>query len=398
MKKTILIAIATTLMCSCTKECDEPGNIPMPERPISIYTAIQSENTPAITPESNTPGTRAAITDGKTALEGITFYLWQSKSNTAIDPTSTTPSSYTGNRAGDATGAITFTSASKPLYDKTDNQYALLVGCWPNPTPATPANDNSLSWNINGKTDILISDLWCAGTYLAPINGTESANGATPLTFKHRLAQLEVFCKAAEGEDLDKVKATWGNIKSIELLDTYPQMTYNYTTNEITGTGEKRAIPLLQSDYETAFTATAIQAHTATPPETATTTAAGMYAPAKLVILRITTEGATNATTDDDLIRTFAIQFVDGNGANVDFTAGKKHTVNILFPSIIKDLQIEITAPESWTANEGTPEDGLGGSQEVDTEGPGNWDKNDPNGNGTPVEDDLGTKETTPTT
>ena len=391
MKKTILIAIATTLMCSCTKECDEPGNIPMPERPISIYTAIQSENTPAITPESNTPETRAPITGTGAELKDITFYLWQSKSNTAIDPTSTAPSSYTGNRAGDATGAITFTSASKPVYDKTDNQYALLVGCWPNPTPATPANDNSLSWNIDGKTDILISDLWCAGTYLAPINGTESANGETPLTFKHRLAQLEVFCKAAEGETLTDVQATWGKIKSIELLDAYPQMTYDATTNEITCTGSKKAMPLLKADYETAFTATAIQAHTATPPATAT--AAGMYTPNELIILRIITEGATDATTNDDLIQTFAVQFVDGNGANVDFAAGKKHTVNILFPSTLKYPQITITAPASWTENNKTPADGLGGNQSINAK-PGDWDKND---NGTPVEGGLGT-ETAPTT
>ena len=394
MKRTILIALATTLLCSCTKELDESGNKPMPERPISIYTAIQSESAPTVTPQSTAPDTRAAITGTDAALEGITFYLWQSESNT-IDFSSNppSPSSYTGNRAGDATGdatnAITFTSASKPLYDKT-GKYAFLVGCWPN------TNANSLSWNIDGKTDLLISDLWCAGTCLAPLNGTESANGTTPLTFKHRLAQLEVFCKAAEGEDLDKVKATWGNIKSIELLDTYPQMTYNYTTNEITCTGDKQKISLLQSDYETAFEAADIQAHTTTAPAEETATAAGMYAPTNLIVLCITTEGSTTTDTDD-LIRTFAIQFVDKDGVNVDFVAGKKHTVNILFPSTIEYPQITITPPDDWTTNSETPSDALGGSQGVDTEEPGDWDKNDPNNNGNPVEDNLG-KETPPTT
>ena len=382
MKKTILIAIATTLLCSCNKELDETGNITLPERPISIYTAIQSEKTPTVSPQ-----TRAPITGTDAVLEGITFYLWQSTSSTTIDPTSITPSPYTGNRAKN-TGAITFTSTLKPVYDKEENKHALLVGCWP---ATTTIAANSLTWDIDGKTDILISDLWCAGTYLAPINGTESANGETPLTFKHRLAQLEVFCKAAEGETLTDVQATWGKIKSIELLDAYPQMTYDATTNEITCTGSKKAMPLLKADYETAFTATAIQAHTATPPATAT--AAGMYTPNELIILRIITEGATDATTNDDLIQTFAVQFVDGNGANVDFAAGKKHTVNILFPSTLKYPQITITAPASWTENNKTPADGLGGNQSINAK-PGDWDKND---NGTPVEGGLGT-ETAPTT
>ena len=392
MKKTILIAIATTLLCSCNKELDETGNITLPERPISIYTAIQSEKTPTVSPQ-----TRAPITGTDAVLEGITFYLWQSTSSTTIDPTSITPSPYTGNRAKN-TGAITFTSTLKPVYDKEENKHALLVGCWP---ATTTIAANSLTWDIDGKTDILISDLWCAGTYLAPINGTESANGETPLTFKHRLAQLEVFCKAAEGETLTDVQATWGKIKSIELLDAYPQMTYDATTNEITCTGSKKEISLLQSDYETAFTAADIQAYAATPPEAAAVaTAAGMYAPASLIVLRITTEiskTVNNTTTTENLIRTFAIQFVDESNNNVGFVAGKKHTVNILFPSTIKYPQIEITPPDDWTTNSETPEDGLGGSQGVDTEGPGDWDKNDPNNDGNPVEDNLG-KETTPTT
>ena len=393
MKKTILIAIATTLLCSCNKEVDETGNITLPERPISIYTAIQSEKTPTVSPQ-----TRAPITGTDAELKDITFYLWQSTNNTIdLSATPFSPfSSYTGTRAGSNTGAIIFNEGSQPVYDQKENKYAFLVGCWANATATTA--DNSLTWTIDGKTDILISDLWCAGTYLAPITGAESGSGASPLTFKHRLAQLEVFCKAADGETLNDVQATWGNIKSIKLLDAYPQMNYDATTNKITGTGNKTAISLLKPDYETAFEATAIQPHTATEPAIETATAAGMYAPSDLIVLRITTEGATTTTTDDDLIRTFAIQFVDENDNNVDFVAGKKHTVNILFSTIIKDLQIEITYPENWTVNSETPSDGLGGSQEVDTEGPGNWDENNPNGDGTPVEDELGTKETTPTT
>ena len=392
MKKTILIAIATTLLCSCNKEVDETGNITLPERPISIYTAIQSEKTPTVSPQ-----TRAPITGTDAELKDITFYLWQSTNNTIdLSATPFSPfSSYTGTRAGSNTGAIIFNEGSQPVYDQKENKYAFLVGCWANATATTA--DNSLTWTIDGKTDILISDLWCAGTYLAPITGAESGSGASPLTFKHRLAQLEVFCKAADGETLNDVQATWGNIKSIKLLDAYPQMTYNYTTSEITGTGEKKAIPLLQSDYETTFTATAIQAHTTTPPETATATAAGMYAPSNLIVLCITTEGATNATTNDDLIQTFAVQFVDENDNNVDFAAGKKYTVNILFPSTLKYPQIAITVTTDWATNSETPADGLGGSQGVDTEGPGDWDKNDPNGDGNPVEDNLG-KKTPPTT
>ena len=384
MKKTILIAIATTLLCSCNKEVDETGNITLPERPISIYTAIQSENTPTVSPQ-----TRAPITGTDAALEGITFYLWQSTNNTIdFSATPSSPSSYTGNRTTNNNGKISFNEGSQPVYDQKENKHAFLVGCWPNATPATPANDNSLTWTINGKTDILISDPWCAGTYTNPITGAESSNGSTPacLTFKHRLAQLEVFCKAADEETLADVQATWGNIKSIELLDTYQQMTYDATTNKIAYTGEKKAILLLKADYETDFAPTDIQDHTATPPATAT--AAGMYAPSNLIVLCITTEGATNATTDD-LIRTFAIQFVDNN-TPVGFEAGKKHTVNILFPSTIEYPQIKITVDENWTSS---PEisDGLGGSQGVDTGDPGDWT---PNGDGSGITDEIGKQKT----
>ena len=369
MKKTILIAIATTLLCSCNKEVDETGNITLPERPISIYTAIQSENTPTVSPQ-----TRAPITGTDAALEGITFYLWQSTNNTIdFSATPSSPSSYTGNRTTNNNGKISFNEGSQPVYDQKENKHAFLVGCWPNATPATPANDNSLTWTINGKTDILISDLWCAGTYTTPITGAESGN--TPLTFKHRLAQLEVICKAADGETLNDVQTTWGNIKSIELLDAYPQMNYDATTNKITGTGNKTAISLLKADYETGFEPTAIQDHTTIPPATAT--AAGMYAPSNLIVLRITTEGATNATDDDDLKQTFAVQFVDNN-TPVDFEAGKKYTVNILFPSTLDYPKIATTV-DSWIPNSETPpSDGLGGNQGVDAK-PGEWDENNPN-------------------
>ncbi|MCD8093461.1 MAG: hypothetical protein LUF01_11780, partial [Bacteroides sp.] len=205
--------------------------------------------------------------------------------------------------------------------------------------------------------------------------------------------QLEVFCKAADGETLNDVQATWGNIKSIKLLDAYPQMTYNYTTSEITGTGEKKAISLLKPDYTDFAPGTEIQANDVTTP-----IAVGMYAPAKLVILCITTEATkiVNGTeTTEELIRTFAVQFVDNN-TPVDFESGKKYTVNILFSEATKDPQIATTV-DSWTINSETPpSDGLGGNQGVDAK-PGEWDKNDSDGDCTSddVIGDIGKNPTT---
>ncbi|MCD8094514.1 MAG: hypothetical protein LUF01_17640, partial [Bacteroides sp.] len=193
--------------------------------------------------------------------------------------------------------------------------------------------------------------------------------------------QLEVFCKAADGETLNDVQTTWGNIKSIELLDAYPQMTYNYTTNEITYTGDKTNIPLSLNTNESGITAIG----------DGTATAVGMYAPAELVILRITTEvthtvNDTESTTEE-LIRTFAVQFVkDGN--NVNFEVGNKYTVTILFPSTIDYPQIKVMV-DNWTTAQAS--DGLGDNQGI-TPTPEGWEQNN---NGNDITDEIGNKPTT---
>lgn len=240
---------------------------------------------------------------------------------------------FTGDRAGDATGAITFTGSPVPLYS-IGNDNAYIVGYWPGSgAGVTITEGTSVAWTIDGKTDILLTPVWDAGKYAAPNTG---ATGTT-MTFEHRLAQLEVICKAEAGRELSVVQAAWGAITSIELVGTLPGAKYTYAANAMTFTGTAADMKLLKNDYETAFTQTAVPANGNTA-----VTAAGMFAPSTGVfqLLVKTVEVPEGIRINVQL---------QAGGANKDFEIGKKHTVTLTFEPNPKNIVITGTSIAAWT-------------------------------------------------
>jgi hypothetical protein len=186
--------------------------------------------------------TRAAVVES-TPLTAVQFLRKDVSDGTA-------PGNYSGitpiagNRASN--GNITFTGTPKPTYSLND-QDAFFVAYWPTGTGGA----NNVAWQIDGKTDILVSDQYNAGKYSAPLSG--AVGNGSPMIFRHQLAQLEVVCKADPDFDLSATAATWGKITKIEILETYPMAEFNYATCAVSFTGAPSPSALLQKDYETMF-------------------------------------------------------------------------------------------------------------------------------------------------
>lgn len=231
-------------------------------------------------------------------------------------------------RASGSTGAITFTDAVKPQYLITE-QNAYFVAYY----PGQPQDNEIVTWTITGRDDIMLTDIWNAGRYSAPLTGT----GDPKLIFKHQLAQLEVICVADVSEvPLSMIQLAWGDIMSIELTNAYPQMRYSYASNKITINGTKANNVLLKPDYNTAFTSITIPAATNT-----SVNAAAMLAPSTGPLQLIV------KTTNVVIGVPITVQLKQ-NGVNKDFEVGMRHTITLKFMPNANDIVIVGTSIQGW--------------------------------------------------
>lgn len=261
------------------------------------------------------------------ALSSIRFLKIDAK-NPPPNMTGATP--FYGNRANGGSGAITFTDAKKPLYSRSElNAYFVAY------YPGVPAESGEVVWIITGSSDILLTDIWDAGKYNAPLTGINNPK----LRFQHQLAQLEVVCRAdaSQGVPLSVVQAAWGNVVNIFLVNTFYNMKYTYASNRAVPSGKKYDIVLLNADYNSTFTSVPIAENS-----NKSATAAGMFAPSTGVFKLIvkTANVPVGVIVDIQLMQ---------NDVKKDFEIGKKHIVTLNFMPDGKSIVMSSTVIEAWS-------------------------------------------------
>lgn len=238
---------------------------------------------------------------------------------------STTP--ITGNLVN---GTVDFTGQA-PKYAHS-NAYTYMVGYW----PAGVLADKVITWDIDGKTDILLSNTWCAGNYTNPVK-----NG---MVFDHQLSRLQVICKAQEGVALEAVADTWGEITAIEFVGVKPQLQMNTSDKKVTSTGTVHNAALLQNDYSKTFATISIPAAGNTTVNAATMQAAMQLPEGESYSLQLLVK-----TTKMPAGKTINVALKDkATQKLMAFEAGKTHTVTLTFKSTDKVIEVTSTTIKDW--------------------------------------------------
>ena len=343
-QKTILVTAAILMLAACSQsEIETEGQA---TRQIQATSVIEGAMT------------RALIT-GDVALSNLTFLRKDVESTTSsLTDFSSPTATITGCSRATSGGAITFGSSQD--YDK-EGKKTFLRGYTTEgiKTTNTRATVETTEWTVNGKTDILLTDSWDAGTY------TDSKNSG--MTFKHLLSRIEVICQAeaTSSSTLDVVKAAWGKVTKIEVLDAYPEITYTHSTGAVAASGTTKAFELLK-DYtseDATFVTKDINAN-----GTTTADAVAMIPPIPLTNspsysfqLKVTTAGAAVTTGQPTQIeKTINVSLSSSAGSsNEAMTAGQIHKVTLSFKADGKNISIAASTIETWT-------DGSTGATDVD--------------------------------
>lgn len=155
-----------------------------------------------------------AIVGNSNAFE-IDFVRMNTSSTTNNYTFTTTGSGY---RAGSTeNGNITF---SNQFYNK-NNDYSYFR-CFNKLSSTKDQTAKTFTWVVDGKSDLLVSDVWNAGKYTAP--------SQTSIEFNHLLSRIEVICQANSSGIISVVKLLWGNITSI-TVSTNQKVIYDYSNN-----------------------------------------------------------------------------------------------------------------------------------------------------------------------
>lgn len=328
MKHLLFLVLPAVLLAGCSEHEPEADAGPGRDGVIRIASAIEAS-----------AETRAAVTDGD-RLTDVQFLRVDVADDGAV------PSDYFsgvtaigGTRDNTGAKSIVF-DAPTPAYSLNDDR-SYFVAYHPKTTVASGV----AAWTIDGKTDILMTPVWDAGKYSAPRTGGGGAAG-DPMLFRHQLAQLEVICKAytADGTAESLVQALWGDITSIELLNTASEATYTYATNAVAYNAPK-GLPLLAgATYADAFAPTAVTVNAADA-----VTAAGMFAPdvtpgsTARIQLRVRSTGFPAGVR-------LEVQLKNASGADVGFTRGLKHTVTLSLRAGEKQIDVAGITITPWGA------------------------------------------------
>lgn len=328
MKHLLFLVLPAVLLAGCSEHDPDADAGPGRDGMIRIASAIEAS-----------AETRAAVTDGD-RLTDVQFLRVDVADDGAV------PSDYFsgvtaigGTRDNTGAKSIVF-DAPTPAYNLNDAR-SYFVAYHPKTTVASGV----AAWPIDGRTDILVTPVWDAGKYSAPKTGGGGAAG-DPMLFRHQLAQLEVICKAytADGTTESLVQALWGDITSIELLNTASEATYAYATNAVAYNAPK-GLPLLAgATYADAFAPTAVTVNAADA-----VTAAGMFAPdvtpgsTARIQLRVRSTGIPAGVRIE-------VQLKNASGVNVGFTRGLKHTVTLSLRAGEKQIDVAGTTITPWGA------------------------------------------------
>lgn len=204
--------------------------------------------------------------------------------------------------------SITF--ATPQYYHLSKNTY--LWGFYP---AGLYYGQDAIEWTVDSKTDIMVTDkIYDAGTDANPIKAQ--------LAFKHVLTQIKVICRADAGQQ-EATKLRWGKITSIKFANAETSLRLDKNNPTLWPASPETMlmeIPLLQSDSETDFEPIEIPNQNNTE-----VNAAGMFFPStemqggRVFKLKVYSE------------KMDAFEVVVDLGAGNKLTAGKRHTVTLVF-------------------------------------------------------------------
>lgn len=296
MKKILLPVLVIAAMSSCSKatvETPDAGGL----KEIRLGSGI-------------TARTKAAYS-GDVAIAGLQFLRLDAGAPTNDFSGCT---AIEGNRA--VGGAIVF--GNKQYYAAADNTYFASY------FPEGIVNNGVVTWSVDGKTDIMTAGAVDAGTNDAPHSAS--------LAYEHRLAQIEVVCKAAI--DDASVQARWGNITGIKLRNTPATVRYAYNGLEVTP-GDTGDVALAAPDYTADFAPITVPAST-----NDAVNAAGMFYPSASQSFQLEIATATEG------IRTVTIDLGAGNSLE----HSRKHVVTLTFQAQPSRDEITVSSTvEEWT-------------------------------------------------
>lgn len=305
MKKIRILACIAFAFVSCSKSETVTNS-----RAITVTSTIDEVTT-------------KAVVGSASELTNITFVRADDAlSDLTIVDFSSTPS-ITGSRAPGSNSAILF-SPNALTYDMTANKYAYLRGYH----PAGTLSSGVVTWTPDGATDVLMTDVWNAGRYTAPVSAG--------MVFKHILARIEVICKADANDAHALVQETWGAIESIKFVGAQPRMKYTYETNTLVADGAATDFPLLNSNtYTGVFAQTAIPAS-----NSSTVTASAMIVPTgeSTITLKVKAVKQVEQTIGPITLL-----------ANGTFGAGKVHIITLTFKAGDTDIEVTDLTVTDWT-------------------------------------------------
>lgn len=231
MKKFLFPVLAGLALVSCSQsetiqEFNDPAEINFNVGIISSRSAISSNGSGLLTDPTS-----------------LNVYFVRASDKDVVDwsTVGTTAQSVAGFGAGliggtiDANGKVTFkdsnfTNEVKQYYNADPALYSHLVGFYPSATLSVDAGATVATWDIDGKSDVIVSNY---------VNG-KKGDAAKELTFKHLLTWL-VFNVEAENQ---AAKDVWGDVVSVKIRNIYPQITstFNGTNYNYAHTGTKRTL------------------------------------------------------------------------------------------------------------------------------------------------------------
>ena len=342
-QKTILLTATLLILAACSQsEIETEERAP---KEIKATSVIEGATT-------------RAVIDGTAEVTGLTFLRVDTKNGTPTDFSSATKIE-SCSRATD--GTITFGTTQNY---KTTGENAYFRGFTTEDIKTGNTTNGTTVWTPKGKTDILLTEVWDAGTYDNSKPGTSSPGDH--MVFKHILSRIEVICQAeaTSTSTLEVVKAAWGQITKIEIF-AYPDITYTHNGGTVAASGTPiQAFELFAGygDDDGKFTNQDIVANGTTttkavamiPPISATTNGDEKYS----FKLKVTTAGAAvTSGSQTPIEKEITVDLNDGSNHNQSMGAGKIHTVTLSFKADGKGIAIAASTIQEWTAGNAGAQD-----------------------------------------
>lgn len=325
MKKLLLSAmIIAAAMTSCSKKTTDTVDENDGRVEIKFSSNLNSGDIQ--------PGSKAALEPNST-VTGLVFRRGDITAGDAAGPVGADAPIILGDR--DANGDITF--ANKQYYlPGTMNPW--FCSYYPQGSMA----NNVVTWEIDGKTDILIApSVWGSGVEATPVDMT--------MNYEHQMAWIEVFIQAEAGKQAG-VEARWGKVVGFNLRNTATSLIADYTgfldnNNMVDGderptltTGVVADLPLWGSSDWSAINPSYIPQTVSRDP-----TGQGLFAPTtnQTIELSVMTQGEGLA---EPIVTTNLVVAMD-----TPFSAGFKHKVVLTFMDTPTTPEIKVkTTIEAW--------------------------------------------------